>query len=56
MVSCWTEGNNTRALNGISFANDTMTLEKCMNYCSAYVYWGTEYGRECKRPLTVSVD
>ncbi|PHH67654.1 hypothetical protein CDD82_1234 [Ophiocordyceps australis] len=47
LVSCWTEGSNVRALNGISFANDTMTLEKCMNYCSAYVYWGTEYGREC---------
>ncbi|KND93947.1 putative fungistatic metabolite [Tolypocladium ophioglossoides CBS 100239] len=47
MVSCWTEGDNTRALDGISFANDTMTLEKCMAYCSAYVYWGTEYGREC---------
>ncbi|POR35238.1 Putative fungistatic metabolite [Tolypocladium paradoxum] len=47
MVSCWTEGNNTRALDGISFANDTMTLEKCMTYCGAYVYWGTEYGREC---------
>ncbi|KJZ80568.1 hypothetical protein HIM_00418 [Hirsutella minnesotensis 3608] len=47
LVSCWTEGNGTRALNGISFANDTMTLDKCMQYCSAYNYWGTEYGREC---------
>ncbi|OAA45490.1 WSC domain containing protein [Metarhizium rileyi] len=46
-VSCWTEGVGVRALPGISFANDTMTLEKCADYCKAYVYWGTEYGREC---------
>lgn len=48
LASCWTEGNNTRALSGISFANDTMTLNKCMEFCSAYNYWGTEYGRECE--------
>lgn len=48
LVSCWTEGKNTRALAAKSFANDTMTLEKCSEYCSGYVYWGTEYGRECK--------
>ncbi|KAG6269149.1 hypothetical protein E4U47_004269 [Claviceps purpurea] len=46
-VACWTEGVSVRALGGISFVNDTMTLEKCAKYCSAYVYWGTEYGREC---------
>ncbi|KAG6025053.1 hypothetical protein E4U41_001620 [Claviceps citrina] len=46
-VSCWTEGVSARALGGISLVNDTMTLEKCAQYCSAYVYWGTEYGREC---------
>ncbi|KAG5931668.1 hypothetical protein E4U53_001660 [Claviceps sorghi] len=46
-VSCWTEGVSARALGGISFVNDTMTLEKCAKFCSAYVYWGTEYGREC---------
>ncbi|KAG5983242.1 hypothetical protein E4U55_000466 [Claviceps digitariae] len=46
-VSCWTEGVSVRALGGISFVNDTMTLEKCAKFCSAYVYWGTEYGREC---------
>ncbi len=59
MVSCWTEGTGARALTGNSFANDSMTLEKCMNYCSAYVYWGTEYGRECEytedmAPLTLT--
>ncbi|PNY25393.1 fungistatic metabolite [Tolypocladium capitatum] len=47
MVSCWTEGKNMRALDGIMLANDTMTLDRCMAYCGAYVYWGTEYGREC---------
>ncbi|KAG5915648.1 hypothetical protein E4U42_007958 [Claviceps africana] len=46
-LSCWTEGVSVRALGGISFVNDTMTLEKCAKFCSAYVYWGTEYGREC---------
>ncbi|KAH6611106.1 wsc domain containing [Trichoderma cornu-damae] len=47
MVSCWTEGDGVRALAGISYANDSMTLESCKDYCSSYVYWGTEYGREC---------
>ncbi|KAL7925365.1 heme peroxidase [Trichoderma austrokoningii] len=47
MVSCWTEGDAVRALGGNSYANDSMTLESCMDYCSSYVYWGTEYGREC---------
>lgn len=48
MVSCWTEGDAVRALSGNSYANDSMTLESCMDYCSSYVYWGTEYGRECE--------
>ena len=48
MVSCWTEGNGTRALAASSYAADDMTLESCMSYCSSYVYWGTEYGRECE--------
>ncbi|PFH59316.1 hypothetical protein XA68_12517 [Ophiocordyceps unilateralis] len=47
LVSCWTEGNKTRALSGTTFTNDTMTLDKCMEFCSKYNYWGTEYGREC---------
>ncbi|KAI1776044.1 WSC domain-containing protein [Hypoxylon cercidicola] len=24
-----------------------MTLESCMSNCTGYIYWGTEYGREC---------
>jgi hypothetical protein len=48
MVSCWTEGSDVRALAGNSYANDSMTLESCEDFCSSYVYWGTEYGRECE--------
>lgn len=48
MVSCWSEGVGARALSGAAFANDSMTLEMCMGLCKGYVYWGTEYGRECK--------
>ncbi|KAK0392393.1 hypothetical protein NLU13_1888 [Sarocladium strictum] len=47
LVSCWTEGNGTRALSGPTLADDNMTLEVCMDFCAEYVYWGTEYGREC---------
>lgn len=48
MLSCWAEGAASRALTGASTADDEMTLEKCMEFCSGYNYWGTEYGRECK--------
>ncbi|KAL7962473.1 heme peroxidase [Trichoderma compactum] len=47
LVSCWTEGDGVRALAGSAYANDSMTLETCRDFCSSYVYWGTEYGREC---------
>ncbi|TQS32657.1 hypothetical protein Golomagni_07024, partial [Golovinomyces magnicellulatus] len=47
LVSCWSEGSGVRALNGAAYADDEMTLEKCMGLCKDYVYWGTEYGREC---------
>ncbi|RDA93476.1 hypothetical protein CP533_2647 [Ophiocordyceps camponoti-saundersi (nom. inval.)] len=47
LVSCWTEGNRTRALDAATFINDTMTLDKCEAFCSKFNYWGTEYGREC---------
>jgi hypothetical protein len=45
---CQTEGNGTRALAAASTVSDTMTLEACQSFCSAFTYWGTEYGRECK--------
>ncbi|KOS18481.1 putative fungistatic metabolite [Escovopsis weberi] len=47
MVSCWTEGDGVRALNGDTFANDTMTLQDCEDFCASFVFWGTEFGREC---------
>jgi hypothetical protein len=51
MVSCWSEGQGVRALRGDSFTSDEMTLEKCMDYCQDYIYWGTEFGKECKAKL-----
>ncbi|KAI1214879.1 heme peroxidase [Annulohypoxylon truncatum] len=49
LVGCQTESTaaGTRALGDAAFAYDSMTLEDCMNNCTGYVYWGTEYGREC---------
>ncbi|KKA29461.1 hypothetical protein TD95_003109 [Thielaviopsis punctulata] len=47
LVSCQTEGSGVRALDSTSMASDEMTLEMCMDFCSGYNYWGTEYGREC---------
>lgn len=48
LVSCWTEGDGIRALSGSTYTGDDMTLESCMEFCSDFVYWGTEYGQECK--------
>ncbi|PMD64690.1 WSC-domain-containing protein, partial [Hyaloscypha bicolor E] len=36
-----------RALSDFAYYNDTMTVEACVNACSAYTYAGIEYGREC---------
>ncbi|KAI0884485.1 heme peroxidase [Annulohypoxylon maeteangense] len=49
LVGCQKESTvgGTRALGSAAFAYDSMTLEDCMNNCTGYVYWGTEYGREC---------
>ncbi|KAI1663060.1 heme peroxidase [Daldinia decipiens] len=49
LVGCQKESTvqGTRALGGAAFAYDNMTLEDCMNNCSNYIYWGTEYRREC---------
>ncbi|KAH7033113.1 uncharacterized protein B0I36DRAFT_105145 [Microdochium trichocladiopsis] len=46
-VGCQTEGTGVRALAAKNFAYDGMTLESCMQNCTGYNYWGTEYGREC---------
>ncbi|KAI1404557.1 heme peroxidase [Hypoxylon fuscum] len=49
LVGCQTESTvgGTRALGDAAFAYDSMTLESCMKNCTGYIYWGTEYGREC---------
>ena len=45
---CYTEATKARALTGASFYNYTaMTLEMCASSCSAFTYWGVEYGGEC---------
>lgn len=46
-VGCQTEGTGVRALSANSYASDAMTLESCADFCAAYTYFGTEYGREC---------
>ncbi|KAI0167128.1 heme peroxidase [Hypoxylon sp. FL1284] len=48
LVGCQKESSSGRALSGAAFAYDSMTLESCMKNCTGYVFWGTEYGRECK--------
>ncbi|OWP05583.1 hypothetical protein B2J93_459 [Marssonina coronariae] len=46
-LGCYTESTTGRALSLSSYASDTMTLESCAAYCSAYSMFGVEYGREC---------
>lgn len=48
LVSCWTDDVGSRTLRGKQTAGDKMTLESCAEFCSGFVYWGTEYGKECK--------
>lgn len=49
LVSCWTDlTEGRRTLRGKQTAGEDMTLEGCMEFCSDFVYWGTEYGQECK--------
>lgn len=46
-AGCRTEATGKRALSGAGFASDTMTLEACRDFCSAFLYFGVEYAREC---------
>ncbi|EGS17224.1 uncharacterized protein CTHT_0065420 [Thermochaetoides thermophila DSM 1495] len=46
-VGCQTEASGGRALSGAAHADDSMTLELCASLCSGFIYFGTEYGREC---------
>ncbi|KAI9047948.1 hypothetical protein LZ554_007750 [Drepanopeziza brunnea f. sp. 'monogermtubi'] len=44
---CWTESTTGRALSAKTYANDSMTLESCAAFCTPYLMFGVEYGREC---------
>ncbi|RFU77686.1 wsc domain-containing [Trichoderma arundinaceum] len=44
---CWEEPLNDRAIIDQMYADDSMTLETCADFCKGYTYFGTEYGREC---------
>jgi hypothetical protein len=45
---CYTDTDaGNRALSGDFKGDDTMTVEMCAEYCSAYQFFGIEYGREC---------
>ncbi|WVW80508.1 hypothetical protein I302_102492 [Kwoniella bestiolae CBS 10118] len=46
-VDCHTEATNGRALAGKTVATDDMTLDKCAESCSGFLYFGVEYSREC---------
>ncbi|RYP76919.1 hypothetical protein DL771_001472 [Monosporascus sp. 5C6A] len=46
---CKTEASAGRALKLFGFADDSMTLESCRDFCDSKgtIFFGTEYGREC---------
>ncbi|KAG9800887.1 WSC domain-containing protein, partial [Aureobasidium melanogenum] len=46
-MGCYTEATNGRALAGLSKAGASISVDACASYCSAYTYFGVEYGSEC---------
>ncbi|KAN0087269.1 protein of unknown function (DUF1996) domain containing protein [Elaphomyces granulatus] len=48
-LGCGTDMVNNRTFQGQSTANDQMTVEKCVDFCSSngYKYAGTEYSTQC---------
>ncbi|KAK3989078.1 WSC domain-containing protein [Cladorrhinum sp. PSN332] len=46
-TGCYTEANGVRALNGSSYFDDQMTVQKCASACTGFKYFALEYGREC---------
>ena len=47
-LGCFTDTDAAhRALAADFKGDDTMTVEMCAEYCSAYQFFGIEYGREC---------
>lgn len=53
---CYTEATSGRALSSKSFNYAGMTIESCAANCTAYAYFGVEYGRECYCGATLSAD
>ncbi|KAI9821956.1 MAG: hypothetical protein M1827_002538 [Pycnora praestabilis] len=45
--ACYEEPANARALSTLAVANDSMTIEICLETCYNYAFVGVEYGREC---------
>jgi hypothetical protein len=47
------DGNAVRALAGASWADDSMSVEKCQQFCTSknFPLAGLEYGRECVGPI-----
>jgi len=61
-AGCYTEATSGRALAAKTTYSDDMTIQMCAATCSAYAWFGTEYGREVcqylawtRWDLTVSV-
>jgi len=46
-LGCYTESTTGRALAGGSTASDSMTVQKCAEYCIGFSMFGLEYSREC---------
>ena len=46
-TGCYTEATNQRALSGKAISTGDMTIESCAGNCSAFTYFGIEYGNEC---------
>ncbi|KAK2590697.1 hypothetical protein QQS21_011621 [Conoideocrella luteorostrata] len=44
---CYTEATGQRALSDKTFADDSMSLASCAQFCAGYTYFGVEYSREC---------
>ena len=46
---CMAEGKTGRALDGLSFSSDSMSVSTCVAYCAGkgFGYAGVEFGREC---------
>jgi hypothetical protein len=44
---CYTEATTGRALSDNAYYDNGMTVEKCAAACSAYNWFGVEYGSEC---------